>query len=303
LATLDNEIARQDDAAALLKATQAELRDEVGEFLKLMATFGEHNGARTWRVSPRGPALAGWVIDEGTLLLTTDGDLLHYGHMHPDGSGGGPTWHDWHRVCPNGINGVERVVDLPDDLVQLLATTFRHVREQRRTGQLPQRAALDDPFTRIQSVSDPVERLFRAAYFVARDRHDYHLVRPVSQEDLEILCPEFFPAPVVPGRSGRWGEYDLAGWWAARARGVLLTDVHLIAPEASSRRLRGWQRPGGVGVEGWRVGVAGDNPRRQSTVAVTVSGRAYVHQRGRAWQPFELRPTQLRRMAELLALT
>ena len=160
MATLDDEIARQDAAAAQIQAPNDHLQDEIQDFLKLVAEFGEQNGARRWVLSDGGTE-SGWVIDHGSLLLTTDGRVLRYGHVHLDATEGASVWHDWNRPCENGIKEVSHIRDLPEDLIQLLATTYRDLRKRNGSGGLVGADRAADPYAAIRAVADPVERLLR----------------------------------------------------------------------------------------------------------------------------------------------
>ena len=292
MATLDEEIAKQDAAAAKIQASNAHLQGDIRNFLELVTQFGAHDGVRRWTLGT-GEDVSGWVIDHGTLLLATDGRVLRYGHVHLDAAQGGSVWHDWNRSCKNGITDVDDLTELPEDLVQLLAATYRDLRDRNSSGDLGGRA---DALAAIEAVADPVERLLRAAYFVARERHDYLLTRPVSREDMELLCPEFFPVRIV---EGQWGPVDVGGWFAERAGGRLPTSLRL-------KPAGGWGVLRFVGrrrsqVEAWKVG-ARERSSRSAVVAVSADGLVYELHR-RKWRPSHLQPHHLRRMAELLNLT
>lgn len=292
MATLDEEIARQDAVAAKIQASNAHLQHDIRNFLELVADFGEHDGARRWTLAT-GEEVSGWVIDHGTLLLTTDGRVLRYGHVHLDAAQGGSVWHDWNRACKTGITDVGHLTELPEDLVQLLATTYRDLRDRHTSGDLGGRA---HALAAVEAVPDPVERLLRAAYFVARERHDYLLARPVSREDMELLCPEFFPVRIA---EGQWGPVDVGQWFAEQARGRLPTSLRLHPG-------RGWRSllilvGRRSQVEGWKVG-ARDRSSRSAVVGVSVDGLVFEQHR-RGWRPGQLQPHHLRRMAELLNLT
>jgi hypothetical protein len=298
LAALDDEIARQDVAAAQIQSSNAHVQDEIRSFLELVGQFGEHNGTRRWTLSSGG-VISGWVIDHGTLLLSTEGRVLRYGHMHLDAPEGGSVWHDWNRPCDAGINQVGHITDLPEDLVQLLATTYRDLRNRNVSGSLAGPDSSADPRAAILAVADPVERLLRAAYLVGRERHDFLLARPVSREDMELLCPEFFP--VRPGANGTvgWGPVDIGRWFADKAGGTIPTNIRLTP--SGGRRMPIIGRRGGAQIEGWKVG-ARDRSARSPVVAVATDGAVY-EQHGRGWQLGRLHPHHLRRMAELLNAT
>jgi hypothetical protein len=306
---LGQEIVRQDSAAAVLESSTARLQDAVAEFLHLAAGLRPNDGSRNWVVGPTGQIESGWLVDSGTLLLTTDGRLLHFGHMHPGADDGAePAWHDWNHPCDTGLSDVDELDALPDDLIQLLATTYRQLRNRHQEADIVVLDGVANRFAAIRAVEDPFERLLRAAYFVARERHDRQLARPVSHEDMHVLCPELFPAPIEDPASAygpedrREGSAQIGRWWAERARAVL-PPTETIVPAVLDPGLFGrTKRRPGEAVQGWTVGL-GPEPRRPDPAVIALDGTVYRRHRSGLWSEGELRPADLQRMAELLDLT